>query len=74
MKRFIKTKFFRMLQESSQKSIDLNIGVLKNGYDKFAIFVFSASSVFTDMAAYRNVLVYTRNAWTTQRNRTEKSE
>jgi len=29
MKRFISTKFFRMLQESSQKGIDLDIGVLK---------------------------------------------
>jgi len=49
-----------MLQESSHKGIDLDIGILKNGYDKFAIFVFSESKVFTDMAAYRNVLVYTR--------------
>jgi hypothetical protein len=60
MKKFISTKFFLALQEASQKGIDKNAGVLKNGYDEFVESVFRGRTAFTDKAAYHDALVYTR--------------
>jgi len=60
MKQFIKTKLFLALQEASQKSIDLDNRALQKWYDEFAQLLFSEGAAFTDKAAYRNVLVYTR--------------
>ena len=60
MKQFIKTKLFLALQEASQKSIDLDNHALQKWYDEFVLLLFSRSAAFTDKAAYRNVLVYTR--------------
>jgi len=60
MKQFIKTKFFLALQEASQKGFDLDSQVLQKVYDEFVLLLFSGSAAFTDKAAYRNVLVYTR--------------
>jgi hypothetical protein len=59
MKRFISTKFFCILQEASQKSIDIDAQVLENSYGEFVNFLFRD---YTDVnkAVYRNALVYTR--------------
>jgi hypothetical protein len=60
MKRFISTKFFFSLKEVSQTGIDIDAQVLENGYDEFAILLFSEYAAFTDKSAYYNTLVYTR--------------
>ena len=60
MKRFISTKLFLALQETSQTGIDGDAGVLKNGYDEFAMLLFSNSINLTDKLSCLNMLVYTR--------------
>jgi hypothetical protein len=60
MNRFISTKLFLALQEASQKGIDRDAKVLKNGYDEFVMSIFQGRTAFTDKAAYHDVLVYTR--------------
>jgi hypothetical protein len=60
MKRFISTKLFLVLQEASQKGVDVGVQALENGYDEFVIHVFHESAASTDMAAYHNTLVYTQ--------------
>ena len=60
MKRFIKTKFFLALQESSQKGIEIDTQVLESGYDEFVMLLFSDTALSSGRAAYRNSLVYTR--------------
>jgi hypothetical protein len=59
MKQFIKTKFFRSMQEASQKGVDVDAQVLENGYDKFAMLLFSEGATSTDKVAYHDMLVYT---------------
>jgi hypothetical protein len=59
MKRFISTKLFLALQESSQKGIDTDAKVLQNGYDKFVESVFKGRTAFTDKSAYHDALVLT---------------
>jgi hypothetical protein len=59
MKRFISTKFFLLLQDASQKSIDMDAQVLANGYDEFVLLLFSEVTASTDRVAYHNMLVYT---------------
>ena len=60
MKRFIETKFFLTLQEALQKDVKIDTEVLKNRYDKFAMFLLSEGSASADKAAYHNALAYTR--------------
>jgi hypothetical protein len=60
MKRFIPTKLFLALQDASQKGIDRDAKVLKNGYDEFVESVFRSRTAFSDKAAYHDALVYTR--------------
>ncbi|KAA6300588.1 MAG: hypothetical protein EZS26_003272 [Candidatus Ordinivivax streblomastigis] len=59
MKRFIKAKFFLLLKESTQVQTDIDIQVLNNEYDKFAMLLFMDTTLFSDKEAYRNSLVYT---------------
>lgn len=59
MKRLILTKFFTSLQKASKKGIDINMKVLRNEYEEFAILVFSESLTSTDKTTYHNILVYT---------------
>jgi len=59
MKRFISTKFFRILQEASQKSIIVDADVLKNEYDEFATFIFAEFSNLQDLTAFNNALIFT---------------
>ena len=65
MDKFISTKLFLALQDASQKGIDKDAKVLRNGYDEFAISVFQGRTVFTDKAAYHDALVYSRVELTT---------
>jgi hypothetical protein len=51
---------FLALQDASQKGIDRDAKVLKNGYDEFVESVFHGRTAFTDKAAYHDALVYTR--------------
>jgi hypothetical protein len=60
MKRFISTKLFLVLREASQKGIGIDTQVLENGYDEFAILLFTECAALTDKTAYYNSLVYTR--------------
>ncbi|GAB6013182.1 hypothetical protein [Viscerimonas tarda] len=60
MKQFIQTKFFRTLQEASQKGIDIDTQVLQNQYDEFVMLVYQEDAAVIDKAAYRNTLVHTR--------------
>jgi hypothetical protein len=60
MKQFISTKLFLALQETSQKGVDIDAKVLKNGYDEFVLLLFSGNAASADRAAYHNALVYTR--------------
>jgi hypothetical protein len=60
MKKFIFTKLFLALQDASQKGIDRDAKVLKNGYEEFVESVFQSRTAFTDKAAYHDTLVYTR--------------
>jgi hypothetical protein len=60
MKRFISTKFFLTLQEASQKGIEADVEVLENGYDEFALFLFSECIALNNKTAHYNALVYTR--------------
>jgi hypothetical protein len=60
MKRFIQTKFIRTLQEASQTGIEADAAVLEQGYDEFALLLFSQSVAQTDRTACFNSLVYTR--------------
>jgi hypothetical protein len=60
MKQFIKTKFFRSMQEASQKGVDIDAQVLKNGYDEFVILLFSKNATSINRVAHHDRLVYTR--------------
>jgi hypothetical protein len=60
MNRFISMKFFLALQDASQKGINKDAKVLKNGYDEFVESIFRGRTAFTDKAAYHDALVYTR--------------
>jgi hypothetical protein len=57
---YCSTRFFRLLQEASQKGIDRDVQVWQNGYNEFAVSVFQGNAVFTDKATCHSVLVYTR--------------
>jgi len=57
MEQFISTKFFFLLKNASQKGIDIDIQVLKNSYNDFAVFLFSENNA-ANKAAYRNKLTY----------------
>jgi hypothetical protein len=57
MKRFISTKFFLLLQDASQKSIDVDAKVLANGYDEFVLLLFSEGAASTDRVAYHNMKI-----------------
>jgi hypothetical protein len=59
MKRFIKTKFFLLMKESSQAQMGMDTQVLNNEYDKFAMLLFTDTTLSSDKVAYRNSLVYT---------------
>jgi hypothetical protein len=59
MKQFISTKLFFALQEASQKNIDIDVQVLENSYDEFVNRLFKDYTA-ANIAAYRNILVYTR--------------
>jgi hypothetical protein len=59
MKRFISTKFFCILQDISQKDVDIGSQLLENSYDTFVKFLFSESTTFTNRDTYHNTLVYT---------------
>ncbi|GHU83262.1 hypothetical protein FACS189415_5220 [Bacteroidia bacterium] len=59
-KQFLSTKLFLLLQEASQEGIDVDAQVLQNGYDEFALLVFSEDAASTGRAAFRNTLAYTR--------------
>jgi len=56
MKRFTKTKFFRLLKD--EKGIQLP--VLAKTYDDFAEALFAATIAAKDKLFYHNVLCYTR--------------
>ncbi|MDR2914766.1 MAG: hypothetical protein LBV74_08040 [Tannerella sp.] len=60
MKRFISTKFFLTLQEASQKGIEVDAEVLKNGYDEFVLLLFSECTALNNKTVHYNALVYTR--------------
>jgi len=60
MKRFIETKFYFILQEASQRGIDLNGKILQNRYDEFIKLLFSENTVSTNKMVYHNTLIYTR--------------
>jgi hypothetical protein len=60
MKRFIQTKFFLTLQEASQTGIEADAAVLANGYDEFALLLFSQCAAPSDRTVYYKTLVYTR--------------
>jgi hypothetical protein len=60
MKRFISTEFFLSLKEASQKGVEADTGVLKNGYDEFVRLLFTESVACTDKTAYYRSLAYTR--------------
>ena len=47
MERFISTKFFRMLQEYSQKGIDLDIAVLENAANQSSPLVSISLPIYT---------------------------
>ena len=60
MKRnFISTKLFLTLQEASQKGIEMDAKVLRNGYDEIVKSVFQGRTAFPDKSAYHDALVYT---------------
>ncbi|GHT36643.1 hypothetical protein AGMMS49574_28720 [Bacteroidia bacterium] len=59
-KKFISPKFYFLLQEASQKGIDIDAQVLQNQYDEFAMLVYQEDAAVIDKAAYRNSLVHTR--------------
>lgn len=60
MKRFIKTKLFRILQEASQKGIQTDAVVLEQAYEEFALLLFSLCAAPSDQVACHNTLIYTR--------------
>lgn len=60
MKQLISTKFFFSLQEASQKGTDADAQVLENGYDEFAMLLFSQHAVLQDKTVHYHSLVYTR--------------
>jgi hypothetical protein len=57
---YCSARFFRLLQEASQKGINMDAKVLQNGYDEFVMSVFQDKTAFCDKAAYHDALVYTR--------------
>ena len=58
MKRFMTTKFILAIKDVS--SSDVDIKVLKNGYDEFATLLLEGKETFDNSLAYHNSLVYTR--------------
>ncbi|MDR1221253.1 MAG: hypothetical protein LBL07_00015 [Tannerella sp.] len=60
LQRYCSTRFFCLLQDASQKGINMDAKVLQNGYDEFVVSVFQGKTAFTDKAAYHDALVYTR--------------
>jgi hypothetical protein len=60
MNEFISTKLFLTLRDASQKGIDRDAKVLKNGYDEFVVSVFQGKTAFCNKTAYHDALVYTR--------------
>jgi len=60
MKQFISTEFFCMLQDASNRDIEIDADRLKAGYEDFVQLLFSTKYVSTEMAAYQSALAYTR--------------
>ena len=58
MKRFLETKFFFLLKNTSQSGI--NTQILATEYDNFASFLFVENALMRDKTNFYNILCYTR--------------
>ncbi|MDR0349265.1 MAG: hypothetical protein LBH90_07220 [Tannerella sp.] len=56
MKQFTKTKFFRLIEESSDRNV--HPSVLENAYDEFAGTLFAESTETPDILVFHQALCY----------------
>ena len=59
MKQLTASKFFLTLEKASQTDVIVNDEILKNGYEEFAVLVFSVKKAVNDIEEYLHVLHYT---------------
>ena len=59
MKRFISTKFFRILKDKTQKDDETGIKLLESSYEKFVKLLFAENDASMDKVSWHNTLAYT---------------
>jgi hypothetical protein len=70
MEQFISTKFFHILQEASQKDIDIDVHVLESSYDEFVNLLFGCTAI--NRSTCHNILIYTHVEFTNLTGVSEK--